>query len=89
MPTDQEFSMDFDRTAADAEFAQDFEIGVCDASMQVYARIIMRGADGVRRIESEMADMGYESVHIGTSAQLRGCDMLMVRRPAEPALSLR
>jgi hypothetical protein len=89
MPTDQEISMDIDRTAAEAEFAQDFEIGVCDASMQVYARIIMRGADGVRRIESDLAGMGYESVTIGTSEQLRGCDLLMVRRTPEPGLGLR
>jgi hypothetical protein len=33
--------------------------------------------------------MGYESVTIGTSAQLRGCDLLMVRKPAQPALELR
>jgi hypothetical protein len=77
--------MDADRT----ELAQDFEIGVCDESFHVYARIIMRGADGVRRIESDLAEMGYESVTIGTSAQLRGCDLLMVRRPAQAAVTLR
>jgi hypothetical protein len=89
MHNDLDAAMDSDRTVSDAELAQDFEIGVCDASMQVYARIIMRGADGVRRIESDLADMGYESVTIGTSAQLRGCDLLMVRRPVEAALGLR
>jgi hypothetical protein len=70
------------------EFDQDFEIGVCDESFHVYARIIMRGADGVRRIESDLADMGYESVTIGTSEQLRGCDLLMVRKPVVPAVTL-
>jgi hypothetical protein len=67
----------------------DFEIGVCDEGLNVFAKIIMRGADGVRRIESDLAGMGYRSVTTGTSAQLRGCDLLMVRRAAEPALSLR
>ena len=81
--------MQAERSSCEADFAQDFEIGVCDESMHVYARIIMRGADGVRRIESDLADMGYESVHIGTSEQLRGCDMLMVRKPNQPALALR
>jgi hypothetical protein len=83
--------MDLDRSSAHADaLAPDFEIGVCDESFKVYARIVMRGADGVRRIESDLADMGYESVTIGTSAQLRGCDLLMVRRVVEPAaLALR
>jgi hypothetical protein len=89
MPTDQEAAMTTDRSDFEAELAQDFEIGVCDESFHVYARIIMRGADGVRRIESDLAGMGYESVTIGTSAQLRGCDLLMVRRQVEPALFLR
>lgn len=90
MHTDQEADMEMAHPAGDeAEFAQDFEIGVCDESLQVYARIIMRGADGVRRIESDLVDMGYESVTIGTSAQLRGCDLLMVRKPAQAALELR
>jgi hypothetical protein len=88
MDTDQAAVMDLDRTDSEAEFPQDFEIGVCNESLQVYARIIMRGADGVRRIESELAGMGYESVTIGTTAQLRGCDLLMVRRSAQAALDL-
>jgi len=74
------------------EPGMDFEIGVCDEGFNVFARIIMRGADGVRRIESDLVDMGYRSVTIGTSAQMRGCDLLMVREPHEsfePALTLR
>jgi hypothetical protein len=67
----------------------DFEIGVCDEGFNVFAKIIMRGADGVRRIESDLAGMGYESVTIGTSEQLHGCDLLMVRKPVAPALGLR
>jgi len=81
--------MEIDRPEADAEFAQDFEIGVCDDSFRVFARIIMRGADGVRRIESELSDMGYESVTLGTSAQLRGCDMLVVRRAPQAPMQAR
>lgn len=88
MHQDQYPAMDLDRTDSEAGFAKDFEIGVCDESFHVYARIIMRGADGVRRIESDLAEMGYRSVTIGTSAQLRGCDLLMVRKAAEPALAL-
>jgi len=90
MPKDPAPVMDLDRSPFEADaFGPDFEIGVCDASMTVYARIIMRGADGVRRIESNLADMGYESVTIGTSAQLRGCDLLMVRQAGEPRQAAR
>ncbi|MEJ8836052.1 hypothetical protein [Ramlibacter sp. AN1133] len=88
MHHDQYPAMDLDRTDSEAGMAQDFEIGVCDESFHVYARIIMRGADGVRRIESDLAEMGYRSVTIGTSAQLRGCDLLMVREAVQPTVAL-
>ena len=78
--------MDADRTASEADVGHEFEIGVCDASFRVYARIVMRGADGVRRLESDLSEMGYDAVTIGTSAQLQGCDMLVVRRPLQPSL---
>jgi len=78
------------RSAAETqEPGPDFEIGVCDESFRVYARIVMRGADGARRLESDLAGMGYEPVALGASAaQQRGCDLLMARRPvqAEPVL---
>ena len=80
-------------TARSAPAAQDpgadFEVGVCDDSFQVYARIILRGADGGRRLESSLADMGFELVSSGSSERTRGCDLLMARRAAEPALALR
>ena len=70
------------------ELIPDFQIGVCDEGFNVYARITMRGADGVRRIQGDLAGMGYQSVTIGTTAQMRGCDLLMVRRPVAPTASL-
>jgi hypothetical protein len=84
MDNDQDLASAFDP----AELAQEFEIGVCDASYRVYARIVMRGADGVRRIESDLADMGYESVSIGTSGQMQGFDLLVVRKPQQPVVTL-
>ena len=60
----------------------DFLIGVCDESLNLFARITTRGAQEARRIQDNLADMDYESLSIGTSAQLQGCDLLMVRRPA-------
>lgn len=71
------------------ELGPDFEIGVCDEGFNVFARITMRGADGVRRIQSDLVEMGYRSVSFGTSAQMRGCDLLMVRRPVAPSVVLR
>ncbi|GAB3777352.1 hypothetical protein GCM10028796_56410 [Ramlibacter monticola] len=71
------------------ELDPEFQIGVCDEGFNVFARITMRGADGVRRIQSDLADMGYRSVSFGTSAQMRGCDLLMVRRPVTPSIALR
>jgi len=88
MHNDHANATEFGRSELDAGLAPDFEIGVCDESFHVYARIVMRGADGVRRLESDLAEMGYQSVTIGTSAQLRGYDMLVVRKAAQPAMAL-
>ena len=71
------------------ERGMDFEIGVCDEGFNLFARIVMRGADGVRRIESNLVGMGYRPVSSGSSAQMRGCDLLMVRAPHEPVLAPR
>jgi hypothetical protein len=59
----------------------EFEIGVCDADFNVFARITMRGAAGVRRLQGHLAEMGYRPVTVGSSEQLRGCDLLLVRAP--------
>jgi hypothetical protein len=81
--------MEIDRSTPEGDApGPEFEIGVCDDAFNVYARIIMRGADGVRRLESDLADMGYDSVSIGATAQMRGCDLLVVRRAPEPALAI-
>ena len=60
----------------------EFEIGVCDADLNLFARITMRGAEGVRRLQGHLAEMGYRAVTVGSTEQLRGCDLLLVRAPA-------
>lgn len=77
--------MDTDRSTPAADAAgREFAIGVCDEAFQVYARIVMRGAAGARRMESDLVQMGFEPVSIGSSALERGCDVLVTRRAAEP-----
>ncbi|HET8748311.1 MAG TPA: hypothetical protein VFM98_22135 [Ramlibacter sp.] len=71
------------------ESGSQFEIGVCDERFNVYARIVMRDADGARRLESDLAGMGYEPVTQGSGARQRGCDLLMVRRAVLAGMSLR
>jgi hypothetical protein len=61
----------------------EFEIGVCDPGFHVFARIVLRGADGVRRMESNLAELGYRALSSDSPEQLCGCDLLMVRGAAQ------
>lgn len=56
----------------------DFEIGICDRSLNLVRRVSLNGHQRVWRLQQELQDLRYQTISIGTTKQLRGCDLLLV-----------